>query len=60
MRPIGIRETLHQSLNDLDIIAARDQENRACGNLHLCVVLETGIEGETHAVGERRKKRGGV
>ena len=29
----------------------------ACGNLQLCAGLEADIEGETHAVGQRRVER---
>ena len=40
-----------------------DQVKTACGNLQLCAVLKAGIEGATHAVGQRilervRAKRG--
>ena len=34
--------------------AAGDQAKTACGNLQLCTGLEAGIEGATHAVGQRR------
>ena len=37
--------------------AAGDQEKTACGNLQLCTGLEVGIEGATHAVGQRRSAR---
>ena len=30
-----------------------DQVKTACGNLQLCAVLKAGIEGATHAVGQR-------
>ena len=37
--------------------AAREQAKTACGNLQMCAGLEAGIEGATHAVGQRRLKR---
>ena len=37
--------------------AAREQAKTACGNLQMCAGLEAGIEGDTHAVGQRRLKR---
>ena len=36
---------------------AGEQANMAYGNLQLCAGLEAGIEGETHAVGQRRVER---
>ena len=29
------------------------QEKTVCGNLQLCAVIEAGLEGTTHAVGQR-------
>ena len=37
--------------------AAGDQEKTSCRNLQLCAGLEAGIEGATHAVGQRRVER---
>ena len=37
--------------------AAGDQAKTACGNLQLRAGLEAGIEGATHAVGQRRVER---
>ena len=34
-----------------------DQVKTACGNLQLCAVLKAGIEGATHAVGQRILER---
>ena len=33
------------------------QAKTACGKLQLCAGIEVGIEGETHAVGQRRLER---
>ena len=57
VRPVGIGETLHWALAKLVIRAAGDQANTACENLQLCVGLEAGIEGATHAVGQQRVER---
>ena len=57
VRPVGIGETLRQALAKLVIRAAGDQAKKACGNLQLCAGLEAGIEGATHAVGQRRVDR---
>ena len=54
---MGIGETLRQALNKLVMRAAGDQAKTACGNLQLCAGLEAGIEGSTHAVGQRRVER---
>ena len=54
LRPVGIGETLHRALAKLVTRAAVDQAKKACGNLQLCAGLEAGIEGATHAVGQRR------
>ena len=54
VRPVGIEETLCQALAKLIMRSAGDQAKTACGNLQLCAGLEAGIEGATHAVGQRR------
>ena len=51
---MGIGETLSLALDKLVMRAAEDQGKTACGNLHLCVGLEAGIEGATHAIGQWR------
>ena len=60
MCPVGIGETLCQALAKLVMRASGDQAKMDCGNLQLCVGLEAGIEGATHAVGQRRLKRSRV
>ena len=55
--PVGIGETLRQDLTKLVMRATRYKAKTACGNLRLCVGLEAGIEGATHAVGQRILKR---
>ena len=57
VRPVGIGETLHQTLAKLVMKAAGVQAKTACGNLQLYAGLEAGIEGATHAVGQRRVVR---
>ena len=57
MRPLCIGETLRRPLAKLVMRAAGDQAKTACGNLQLCSGLEAGIEGATHAVGQRRLQR---
>ena len=54
---MGIRETLCQALAKLVTRSVGDQAKTACGNLQLCAVLEAGIEGATHAVGQKRLER---
>ena len=54
VRPVGIGETLRRALAKLVMRAAGEQAKMACGNLQLCAGLKAGIEGETHAVGQRR------
>ena len=54
---MGIGETLRQALTKLVMRAAGDQAKTTCGNLQLCAGLEAGIEGDTHAVGQRRLAR---
>ena len=57
VRPVGIGETLRRALAKLVMRAAGEQGKTTCGNLQLCAGLEAGIEGETHAVGQRRVER---
>ena len=57
VRLVGIGETLRRSLAKLVMRAAGDQAKTVCGNLQLCAGLETGIEGATHAVVQRRLER---
>ena len=57
VRPVGIGGTLRRSLDKVVMRAAGDQAKTACGNLQLCAGLEAGIEGATHAVGQRRVER---
>ena len=54
---MGIGETLCRALAKLVMRAAGDQAKTACGNLQLCAGLKAGIEGATHAVGQRRLER---
>ena len=54
---MGIGKTLRRALAKLVMRAAGDQAKTACGNLQLCAGLEAGIEGATHAVGQRRMVR---
>ena len=53
VRPVGIGETLRRALAKLVKRASGDQAKTACGHLQLCVGLEAGIEGATHALGGR-------
>ena len=53
VRRVGIGETLRRALAKLVMRAARDQAKTACGNLQMYAGLEAGIEGATHAVGQR-------
>ena len=57
VRPVGIGETLRQTLAKLVMRAAGDKAKTACGNLQLCAGLKAGIEGETHNVGHQRLER---
>ena len=57
VRPVGIGETLRRALAKLVMRAAGDQAKTACGNLQLCAVLEAGIEGATHDLGQRILER---
>ena len=57
MRPVGIGETLRWALAKLVMRAEGEQAKMACGNLQVCAGLEAGIEGATHAVGQRRVER---
>ena len=54
MRPVGIWETLRRARTKLVIREAGDQAKTVCGKLQLCAGLKAGIEGATHAVGQRR------
>ena len=60
VRPVGIGETLRRSLAKIVMRSAGDQAKTSCGNLQLCAGLKAGIEGGTHAVGQRRVERGMV
>ena len=53
VHPVVIGETLRRALAKIVMRSAKDQEKTACGNLQLCAGLEAGIEGSTHAVGQR-------
>ena len=57
VRPVGIEETLRRALAKIVMRAAGDQAKTACGNLQMCAGLQNGIEGATHAVGQRRLAR---
>ena len=57
VRPIGIGETLRRAIAKLVMRAAGDKAKTVYGNLQLCAGLEAGIEGATHAVGQRRLMR---
>ena len=54
---MGIGEALCRAMAKLIMRAAGDQAHTVCGNLSLCAGLEAGIEGATHAVGQRRLAR---
>ena len=53
VRPVGIGETLRRALAKIVIREAGYQAKTARGNLQLCIGLKAGIEGATHAVGQR-------
>ena len=57
VRPVDIGETLRRALTKLVMRAAGDQAKTACGNLQLCAGIKAGIEGATHAIGQRRVER---
>ena len=57
VRPVRIGEMLRRALAKLVMRAAGKQAKTACGNLQLCAGLDSGIEGSTHAVGQRRSER---
>ena len=57
VHPVVIGETLRRSLAKLVMGAARDAAKTACGNLQLCAGLKAGIEGATHALGQRISER---
>ena len=50
---MGIGETLCRALAKLVMRVAGDQAKAVCGNLQLCAGPEAGIEGATHAMGQR-------
>ena len=54
VRPVGIGETLCRSLAKLFIRVVGGQAKTAFGNLQLFAGLESGIEGATHSVVQRR------
>ena len=54
---MGIGEMLRRALTKIIMRAAGDQAKTACGNLQPCAGLETGIEGATHTLGQRRLER---
>ena len=56
-QPGGIGETLRRALVKVVMRAAGNQAETACGNLHLCAGLESGIEVATHDVGHQRLAR---
>ena len=60
LRLVGIGDTLCRALAKLDMRAAWDQAKTACGNLQLCSVLDSGIKGAAHAVGQKRLVRSSV
>ena len=55
--PVSIGEMLCRALAKFVMRASGDQAKMACGNIQLCAGLEAGIEGATHAVGQRRLVR---
>ena len=57
VHPVGIGEKLRRALAKLVMRSARDKAKTTCGNLQLCTGLKAGIEGSTHAVGQRRLVR---
>ena len=57
VRPVGIRKKIRRALAKLVMRAAGEQAKTACGNHQLFAGLEAGIEGATHAVGQRRVER---
>ena len=57
MLPVGIGETLHQSIAKLVMREVGDQAKTACGSLQLCQGIKDGIEGATHNMVQRRWER---
>ena len=57
VHPVGIGETLRQAIAKLVMRASGDQAKTAGMSLQLCAGLEAGIEGETHAMAQRRRDR---
>ena len=54
-----IGKMFFRALAKLVMMAAGDSKT-ACGNLQLCTGLESGIEGSTHTMGQRRLERSRV
>ena len=54
VHPMGIRETLLRDLAKLVMRASRYQAKMARGNMQLCAGLKSGIEGETHAMVQKK------
>ena len=52
--PVGIGETLFRDLAKLVMRAAGYQAKMARGNMQLCAGLKSGIEGETHAMVQKK------
>ena len=48
---------LLRAISKLVMRAVGDQDKTACRSLQLCAGLEDGIEGETHAVAQKRWER---
>ena len=57
LRPMGIGETLRWDLSKLIMRTAGYQAKTVCVNLQLCAGLQAGIEGATHAIGQRNIER---
>ena len=57
VRPVRIGETLRRAITKLVGRAKGGQAKTACWSLQLCAGLEAYIEGETHAVAQRRWER---
>ena len=55
--PVGIGETLHKAIAKLVMREVGDQAKTACGSIQLCAGLESGIEGATHDMTQRRWER---
>ena len=57
VRPMGIWETLYWDLAKLVMREAGYQVKPACGNLHMCTVLDAGIEGAPDIMGQSGLER---